>query len=58
MIFLPHFSLGNENCEHASNQIPYPPYPYLSGSAFFVKFTAPKQQLPSVKFVFKSLDHI
>ena len=34
-----------------------PPYLYLSGSAFLVRFTASNKQLASVKSVFKSFDH-
>ena len=32
-------------------------YPHLLGSKFLVNFTAPKKQISTVNFVFKSLDH-
>ena len=40
--FLPYSLLGSKNCERASKTIPQPLYPYLSGSAFLVNFTAAK----------------
>ena len=58
MTFLPKLPAHNENCESASNPVPWPIYGYLSISAFLVTFTDPNKQLPNVKSGFKSLDHV
>lgn len=41
--FSPYRPYDKENYERASNPIPYPLYPYLFGSAFLAKFTAPNK---------------
>ena len=58
MTFLPQLPSGYENCERASNPVPQPIYPYLSGLAFLANITALNKQLPNVKSVFKSLDYV
>ena len=58
MTLFPLLPSDHENCERESNPMWLPLYLYLSGSAFLVSFTAPNNQLPGVKSVFKSFDHV
>ena len=55
MTFFSMLPSGNKNSERKLNQIPYPVYTCLSGSAFLVSFTDPNKQLPNAKSVFNFL---
>ena len=57
MTFFSILPSGNENSERKLNQLPYPVYTCLSGSAFLVSFTDPNKQLPNAKSAFKSPAH-
>ena len=58
MTIFPLLPSPHGNCKRESHPMPQPLYLYSSGSIFLVSFAASNKQLPSVKPIFNSFDHV